>query len=122
MTLQIIGKIKPENNQLGFYGQPVTRQAQCNDVVYDYQTGEYSRLIWNHNGQRLTSVIITDLVVSVWAKSELDADRLAAQIDADRIVATHGERIRQQISRAGFQQLSQRLTLVQRRQQLQAVQ
>ena len=116
----IIGRIDTETKRIMIAPTAVNRKAQLDDIVLS--DGQFHRMVWNHNGQRLTSVIITDLVVSVWAKSELDADRLAAQIDADRIVATHGERIRQQISRAGFQQLSQRLTLVQRRQQLQAVQ
>ena len=62
---------------------------------------------------------------NLWAQYEkaLEAAYYAhAQAEAAQIIARHGDNIRKQLGIAGYRQLSQRLTLVQRRQQLQAVQ
>jgi len=64
----IIGTLDTETNRIGLAKTKITRPAQLDDIIlFD---GEFHRMIWNHNGQRLTSQNVSELVMAAWAKSE----------------------------------------------------
>lgn len=78
----IIGVMNAETRQIGLYPKAVNRSAQPDDIVLSH--GDFHRMVWNHNGQRLTSVLITDLVMAAWEDSEAvsEAIRLESLVRA----------------------------------------
>ena len=69
----IIGRIDTETKRIMIAPTAVNRKAQLDDIVLS--DGQFHRMVWNHNGQRLTGHDVTVMVNEV-----LKVDGLVAKI------------------------------------------